>query len=90
MIRRVDRPAARLDGTTDRLIHLSLPPRDVFAGSGPVEFDDQLVHCAPPYFQPLTASMKFGRDSETKIANEFARFIFLVGGPGIEPGTSAL
>jgi hypothetical protein len=48
----------------------------MLAGAGPVEFDDQLVHCAPPYFQPLTASWDFGRDSETEIANKFRLYFF--------------
>jgi len=45
IIRRVNRPAARLYGAADRMVHPLLPPGYMLRSTGPVESDHQSVHC---------------------------------------------
>src|SRR6266850_45140 len=44
VVRHMDRPAARLDGSTDRLIHALLPARHLLPGPCPVDTHHESVH----------------------------------------------
>src|SRR4030095_7119698 len=46
----MDRPAARLDGAADRLVHPLLPARYLLPGPCLVESDHESVHCVLPHF----------------------------------------
>src|SRR6266850_1144640 len=66
VVRHMDRPAARLDGSTDRLIHALLPARHLLPGPCPVDTHHESIHCVPPEIQRLTAP----RETEKKQPQE--------------------